>query len=149
MNFTGKTAVLLQSHRPFLFTNSKPSAKLSKMLVPGSVSNYLHAVWFPKWGFCWNHNQSKVNNTHKYCLGSTGHAPAAPSCLQENAFFTIKRTHMSLDVFGFNLDVGQQPRRKLASGHKRKLIRNILSITPLCGLSLLPDSLQWWTQEAT
>jgi len=70
-------------------------------------------------------------------------SPAAPSCLQISAFFTIKKTQLSSDIFGLKLNVGQQPRRKLASGHKGKLIITILSVTPLGRLSILPDSLQW------
>lgn len=69
-------------------------------------------------------------------------SPAASSCLQENASFTTKRTQLSLDVFGFNLDVDQQSRRNVASGHKGKLtIISLLSIRPLGGFSLLPNSL--------
>lgn len=76
-------------------------------------------------------------------------SPAAPSCLQENIVFSTTRAQLNLDTFGFNSDVGQLLRRKLANGYKEKLLTSMFSVAPLFELALFSSCLQWWMQEAT
>lgn len=123
------------------------------MLVQGSVFNYLHTVWFPKWGFCWNCNQSKVSHIHKWQLGSTGCVPHPqqphPAYRKNTVFIYYKNPAKLRHIWLQFRCIGQILRRKLWKRYERKLLTSILTVAPLREFSLFSNGLQWWMQEAT